>query len=69
MSYEITKKVTPEVKSITSIHILTICDAMDTNEVFKEILTPVHKLLCLFNYINNICHSRKTFLANKEFMA
>ena len=29
-----------------SIH--TICDAMDSNEVFKEILPAVHKLLLLY---------------------
>ena len=33
-------------KAVTSIH--TICDAMDSNEVFKEMLPAIHKLLRLY---------------------
>ena len=44
--HEIIKKASPDVRSVTSIH--TICDVMDSNEVFKEILPAVHKLLLLY---------------------
>ena len=44
--HEIIKKDSPDVRSVTPIH--TICDAMDSNEVFKEILPVVHKLLRMY---------------------
>ena len=44
--HEIIKKASPDVRNVTSIH--TICDAMDSNEVFKEILPAVHTLLRLY---------------------
>ena len=44
--HEIIKKASPDVRNVTSIY--TICDTMDSNEVFKEILPAVHKLLHLY---------------------
>lgn len=38
--HDIIKKALPEVTIVTSIH--TICDAMDRNEVFKEMLPAIH---------------------------
>ena len=40
---DVIKKGTPEVKTVTSIH--TVCEAMNSNELFKEMLPAVHKLL------------------------
>ena len=61
--HEIIKKASPDVRSVTSIH--TTCDVMDSNEVFKEILPAVHKLLRRFDYPNNVCHSRKSFFSTQ----
>ena len=44
--HDIIKKAIPEVKIVTSIH--TICNAINRNEVLKELLPAVHKLLCLY---------------------
>ena len=44
--HDIIKKASPDVRNVTSIH--TICHAMDSNGVFKEILPAVHKLLRLY---------------------
>ena len=44
--HDIIKKAMPEVRIVTSIH--TICDAMDSNEVFKEMLPAIHNLLRLY---------------------
>ena len=44
--HEIIKKASPDVRNVTSIS--TICDVMDSNEVFKEILPAVHRLLRLY---------------------
>ena len=43
---DVIKKGTPEVKTVTSIH--TVCEAMNSNELFKEMLPAVHKLLRLY---------------------
>jgi len=40
------KKAMPSVKIVTSIQ--HICDEMDSNEVFKDMLPAVHKLFQLF---------------------
>ena len=52
--HDIIKKAMPEVRIVTSIH--TICDAMDSNEVFKEMLPAVHNLL-ISNHSYNIGYS------------
>ena len=44
--HEIIKKASPDLRNVTSIP--TICDVMDSNEVFREILPAVHKLHHLF---------------------
>ena len=43
---DIIKKATPCVKTVTSIQ--TICDAMNSNDVFKDMLPTVHQLLRLY---------------------
>ena len=42
---DVIKKATPSVKEVTSIH--TICDAMNSNSVYKQMLSMVHCLLRL----------------------
>ena len=43
---DVVRKGVPEVKKVTSIH--TICEAMNSNDVFKEMLPTVHQLLRLY---------------------
>ena len=43
--HDMVKNSLPSVKSITSLH--TICDAMNTNEIFKEMFSSVHLMLRL----------------------
>ena len=43
---DIIKKADPVIKKVTSIQ--TICDAMNTNDTFKEVLPTVHQLLRLY---------------------
>ena len=63
--HDIIKKAIPEVRIVTSIH--TICDAMDSNEVFKERLPAIHNLLrlCLTIPITSATAER-TFSALKQ---
>jgi len=42
---DIIRKADPKIKKVTSIQ--TICDALNINETFKEILPTVHQFLCL----------------------
>jgi len=53
MAWLFLKKAMPSVKIVTSIH--TICDAIVSNEVFKDMLPAVHKLLQLYETIPITC--------------
>ena len=44
--YDIIKKSTPSVKAVTSVN--TISEAMNSQEVFKQLLPSIHKFLCLY---------------------
>jgi len=43
---DIIRKADPKIKKVTSIQ--TICDVLNTNETFKEMLPTVHQLLQLY---------------------
>lgn len=46
MLVDIVKEACPEVKRVTTVR--TLCDAMNTNPIFKNIFSEVHKLLWLY---------------------
>ena len=56
MLVDIMKEVCPEVKKVTTVQ--TVCDAMNTNETHKSVLSEVHKLLrAVFDHTDNIIYS------------
>ena len=59
---DVIKKGTPYVKKVTSIH--TICEAMNSNNDFKEMLPTIHQLLRLYMTVPITSDtSEKTFSA------
>ena len=43
---DVVQKGVPAAKKVTSVH--TICEAMNSNDIFKEMIPTVHQLLCLY---------------------
>ena len=43
---DVVKKGCPNVKKVTSID--TICEAMNSNNIFKEMLPNIHQVICLY---------------------
>ena len=43
---DVVQKSVPGIKKVTSVH--TICDAINSNDIFKEMLPTVHQLLRLY---------------------
>ena len=46
MLVDIMKEACPEMKKVTTVQ--TVCNAMNTNETYKSVLSEVHKLLRLY---------------------
>ena len=65
---DIIKKADPVIKKVTSIQ--TICDVMNTNDAFKEVLPTVHQLLSLYLTVPvSSATSERSFSALKRLLA
>ena len=64
---DVIKKGTPFVKKVTSIQ--TVCEAMNSNNVFKEMLPTVHQLLRLYTTVPiTSATSERTFFALRRLL-
>ena len=62
---DVIKKGTPNVRKVTSIH--TVCEAMNSNAVFKDMLPTVHQLLQLYLTLPiTSATSERTFSAGRR---
>ncbi len=64
---DVVKKGTPSVKKVTSIH--TVCEAMNSNGIFKDMLPTVHELLRLYITVPiTSATSERTFSALRRLL-
>ena len=64
---DVVQKSVPGVKKVTSVH--TICDAMNSNDIFKEMLPTVHQLLRLYLTLpTTSVTSERTFSALRQLL-
>ena len=67
MVHDLVREAIPGVQKVTSVH--TVCEAMNTSNAYKSMLSEVHKLLRLYLTISiTSSTSERTFSAMKRLL-